>query len=1010
MSSPTHFWCWLFIFAAFCPTLTQGNTILPNSPFILWLDDHRETLRATAIEAPEQNGIVTTNLPVISQIVYASQTDDIYVLVDNHTPSLQRIDSGKLTFFAAINPAISSVRYDPIGNRMIWTDTEADVVRFRDFQGNTGVLFSIPDLQRAFALTGDGGFWFLTENENSEVSVHRYETESPAAPTGSILISHFGSLVDLEYDPLSEHFIYLFDDGAVFTYNLEFRYDDFIYHNAGIEEIGIEAASGQVYFNERYHGLRSTYYLPGKSTTPVTIQHDSDGPFLVYPDTVYGINLAKTSVTVREDEGLLQGKLIRFEDNDFADVLLTTSNGTAQAGTDYESVSYWFTFHQNQSEIDFSIPIIDNDIPDGDREFTVRIEDRQHKAPGPNHEMRVTIENDELPGIVQFQQSAYIIDEAEEMIQITLERIDGAYGSFSVRCTSSDADAQAGVDYEAFDSAITFSHGETERPLRINIGNDDFKKQGTRTFTLELSAPTNGAALGERSLISIHINDDELASSVDRSFALPEGTKGYSGPILLLPDERILAVVDDGSGFRLRAFFPDGSEDSSFACPLTFTFNSSIRLIERLTDGRLLIAGNNVGGGIDRDSVVRLMADGSVDPTFDYDPTDTYSSKSVGAILPLPDGKVMLGGLLRCQTDASAYLIRIHADGTLDESFPEIALPGSGCPWVYDLKRLDTGKILVVGNFTSANDVSGPIIRLNADGTVDPSFSNELPITLAAECLVLPDETIAVSIFGSSLYAGIYTLDQDGKLLESFRYSTDFRSAKTNIMRHHPQGGILLGGSFLSSGTPSIWSSLVRWHPDGPFEPLGKVAITSGIPTDMAFDTSGLLYVSGNFETFDGKSTPGLARVRISHELSLKAWKRWYANDATDTTQRASDGISYLEHFLYGTIPNQSRNTDRSPRSEWVEADTPSNRHLALRFYRHDLTEALQLKVFASSGLDTNNHDLIWSSTEDPNLLSEFVVEGDASNSGWICIRDQYRQKDAKQRFMFLQIEERLSD
>src|SRR5438105_374502 len=96
---------------------------------------------------------------------------------------------------------------------------------------------------------------------------------------------------------------------------------------------------------------------------------------------------------------------------------------------------------------------------------------------------------------------------------------------------------------------------------------------------------------------------------------------------------------------------------------------------------------------------------------------------SVGAVWSLalqPDGKVLVGGWI---DEGQGYLVRLNADGTVDNGF-NAAVGGEGTPLtVYSFCVQPEGKIVIAGEFTLANGQSRTnIARLNPDGTLDMSF------------------------------------------------------------------------------------------------------------------------------------------------------------------------------------------------------------------------------------------------------------------------------------------------
>lgn len=118
----------------------------------------------------------------------------------------------------------------------------------------------------------------------------------------------------------------------------------------------------------------------------------------------------------------------------------------------------------------------------------------------------------------------------------------------------------------------------------------------------------------------------------------------------------------------------------------------------------------------------------SLDPGFD---PGTGADAQVTCVLPRTDGKVMvLGSFLAYGGSPAGQVALINADGTLDPSFS--AGVGFNGP-VQDAVMQPDGKVLVCGQFTSYNGtvLPGRLIRLMPDGTLDPGFQ-QLPSGFAS--------------------------------------------------------------------------------------------------------------------------------------------------------------------------------------------------------------------------------------------------------------------------------------
>ncbi len=154
-------------------------------------------------------------------------------------------------------------------------------------------------------------------------------------------------------------------------------------------------------------------------------------------------------------------------------------------------------------------------------------------------------------------------------------------------------------------------------------------------------------------------------------------------------------------------------------------------------NGQILVAGLfstiwPVGypGWVTRNNIARLNRDGTVDPTF-----DPNVNGQISALVLQPDGRILIAGkFTTVQPNGTATattrnrIARLNADGTLDPTF-DPNTGGSLTPQVNALSLQADGKILVGGGFTTLqpNGAAAPttrnhLARLNADGTLDATF------------------------------------------------------------------------------------------------------------------------------------------------------------------------------------------------------------------------------------------------------------------------------------------------
>jgi uncharacterized delta-60 repeat protein len=209
------------------------------------------------------------------------------------------------------------------------------------------------------------------------------------------------------------------------------------------------------------------------------------------------------------------------------------------------------------------------------------------------------------------------------------------------------------------------------------------------------------------------------------------GTNVTGSGGLLQPDGRIVAVgfLGFSSGTIAAARYnTNGSLDLTFGSAgqlLLPQFSPfAVRDVALQPDGKILIAG---AFGADF-ALVRLLPNGSPDPTFDGDGiviSDFGASESGSSVVVLGDGRILLGGYREQGSAADFALVRYLPGGTVDTTFGTggLATADSGASEIGEqLIRLPNGKLLLAGftNDTGAHDFL--LARFQPDGALDPSF------------------------------------------------------------------------------------------------------------------------------------------------------------------------------------------------------------------------------------------------------------------------------------------------
>jgi uncharacterized delta-60 repeat protein len=302
------------------------------------------------------------------------------------------------------------------------------------------------------------------------------------------------------------------------------------------------------------------------------------------------------------------------------------------------------------------------------------------------------------------------------------------------------------------------------------------------------------------------------------------------------------------TGGNLARITANGTLDTSF----NPNPNGRVSAIIVQPDGKILISGafttlqpNGAATTISRNRIARLNPDGTVD-SFDPNAND-----QVNAMVLLPDGKILLGGvLLSLQPNGSSTvqgvnrLARVNADGTMDASFT----PVFG-DIVYSLAVQSDGKILVGGQFSTIGSTNRAfVVRLNADGTLDDGFDPK-PNGPVLALKVQPDGNILMggsfTTIGGWLRLGVARVFPNGANDPDFEIPV---SGVVSSIVLQPNGQFVIGGSFTSVGD-STRNNIARINANATLDRTFNPNISAQVDT-VTLLSDGSLLASGLFTSF----------------------------------------------------------------------------------------------------------------------------------------------------------------
>lgn len=365
--------------------------------------------------------------------------------------------------------------------------------------------------------------------------------------------------------------------------------------------------------------------------------------------------------------------------------------------------------------------------------------------------------------------------------------------------------------------------------------------------------------------------------SIDAGFFIGTGANGTINSIFIQPDGKIViggsfTTYNGVARNKIARINPTGTLDGTFVVGSGITGVASyVSNVKLQPDGKVLVGGYfSAYNGTARNNIVRLNSTGAVDTSFD--PLSGASAQVVGIGIQT-DGKIILGGAFTGYAgNASNYVCRINSDGSYDAGF------NIGVGFNAQINSIDIqndGKVLVAGNFSTFDGASrNKIVRLNADGSLDSPFANDLNASGNIYSIVLQSDG-KVLVGGSYWEFNTYTVNSYNRLNSNGTLDLTFNpsTAANGIVLStaiQPDGKIIVGGEF----TGYFWTThrkLIRINPDGTIDPtfnIGGLGVNgNGKIEEVKLLPDGKILVAGNFSSYNGIPISGIARINPDGSL-----------------------------------------------------------------------------------------------------------------------------------------------
>ncbi|HEU4387864.1 MAG TPA: delta-60 repeat domain-containing protein [Blastocatellia bacterium] len=341
-----------------------------------------------------------------------------------------------------------------------------------------------------------------------------------------------------------------------------------------------------------------------------------------------------------------------------------------------------------------------------------------------------------------------------------------------------------------------------------------------------------------------------------------------------LPSE----LVQASAGDRDLTFGHDGKVITDFSG------NEAAADVKVQPDGKIVAAGITTIDTVNSDfALARYNPDGSLDSGFGAGGRVTTDFAGMfdraNALALQPDGKIIVAGLSGDRVSTGDFaLARYNVDGTLD---PDFGVGGKlvtdffgGFDSASEMAIQPDGRILVVGAARTNSQTDFALARYNINGSLDLTFGTggkttiDLgPIDSASAVALQPDGRIVVAGSTFSIRTindfAVVRYESDGKLDETFgpggKVITDFSNTNDlgTAVAIQPDGRIMVAGAADDPNGTAFDFALARYNADGSldhrFGSGGKVTtdFVGGLDaaSDVALQPDGRIVAAG-FATF----------------------------------------------------------------------------------------------------------------------------------------------------------------
>lgn len=242
------------------------------------------------------------------------------------------------------------------------------------------------------------------------------------------------------------------------------------------------------------------------------------------------LNFTQAVYTGSEDGGSVEVTVTRSGGVAGATVEFSTTDQSAIAGSDYNSIGGTLTWDLGENGVkSFNVTLLDDAEQEATETVLLTLSNVNGATLGQQDTAMLEITDDEsASGTVAFAQTSGTVNESAAQLSIAVTRTGGAVGQASVDYTTVSDLAVAGSDFTSQTGTLTWADGESDAKTIDVAIIDDAGQESPESFTVTLDN-AQGAALGTPSAFVVTITDDDLVPARSGS-----GGGGVFSPLAIL--------------------------------------------------------------------------------------------------------------------------------------------------------------------------------------------------------------------------------------------------------------------------------------------------------------------------------------------------------------------------------------------------------------------------------------------------------------------------------------------